>query len=181
MADKKEEQVVAGLDADEGSTKIKLKPKDGKEREVDRKYVNISSLCKQALEADSAATELPLPGVPGHILEYIVAYMELHKGEEPQLIPKPLRSKEMSQVCPDPRDADFINAIVDNSGMQNLYDLILAANYMDIKSLLHLGCAKVASLIRGQPLDKIKEILQKGTKSDKSGSAAAVESKAKTK
>jgi hypothetical protein len=40
-----------------------------------------------------------------------------------------------------------------------LYDLILAANYMDIKSLLHLGCAKVASLIKGQPLEKIKEIL----------------------
>jgi len=40
-----------------------------------------------------------------------------------------------------------------------LYDLILAANYMDIKSLLHLGCAKVASLIKGQPLEKIKDIL----------------------
>ena len=44
-----------------------------------------------------------------------------------------------------------------------LYDLILAANYMDIKSLLHLGCACVASLIKGQPLDKIKDILSKGT------------------
>lgn len=40
-----------------------------------------------------------------------------------------------------------------------MYDLILAANYMDIKSLLHLGCAKVASLIKGQPLEKIKDIL----------------------
>jgi len=30
---------------------------------------------------------------------------------------------------------------------------------MDIKSMLRLGCAKVASLIRGQPLEKIKEIL----------------------
>jgi len=30
---------------------------------------------------------------------------------------------------------------------------------MDIKGLLHLGCAKVASLIKGQPLEKIKEIL----------------------
>ena len=30
---------------------------------------------------------------------------------------------------------------------------------MYIKSLLHLGCAKVASLIKGQPLEKIKDIL----------------------
>jgi hypothetical protein len=38
-------------------------------------------------------------------------------------------------------------------------DVTQAANYMDIRSLLHLGCAKVASLIKGQPLEKIKEIL----------------------
>ena len=30
---------------------------------------------------------------------------------------------------------------------------------MDIKSLLHLGCAKEASLIKGQPLEKIRDIL----------------------
>ena len=30
-----------------------------------------------------------------------------------------------------------------------LFELILAANYMDIKSLLDLSCAKVASMIKG--------------------------------
>ena len=39
-----------------------------------------------------------------------------------------------------------------------------AANYMDIRSLLHLGCAKVASLIKGQPLEKIKGILDPNAK-----------------
>ena len=53
----------------------------------------------------------------------------------------------MKDVCKDPFDADFIDRIGDNR--QALYDLILAANYMDIKALLHLGCAKVASLIKG--------------------------------
>lgn len=36
----------------------------------------------------------------------------------------------------------------------------------DIKSLLHLGCAKVASLIKGQPLEKIKDILSTGAKTE---------------
>ena len=36
----------------------------------------------------------------------------------------------------------------------------------DIKSLLHLGCAKVASLIKGQPLEKIKDILSTGVKTE---------------
>jgi hypothetical protein len=66
----------------------------------------------------------------------------------------------MKDVCKDAWDAEFIDRIGENRQM--LYDLILAANYMDIKSLLHLGCAKVASLIKGQPLEKIKEILSKG-------------------
>ena len=43
---------------------------------------------------------------------------------------------------------------------------------MDIKSLLHLGCAKVASLIKGQPLEKIKDILAKGTKTSENKTEA---------
>jgi len=46
------------------------------------------------------------------------------------------RSKEMKQVCSDPWDAQYIDKIGDTR--QDLYDLILAANYLDIKSLLHL-------------------------------------------
>jgi len=49
---------------------------------------------------------------------------------------------------------------VTNVGNQDLYDLIMAANYMDIKSLLHLGCAQVASMIKGKPLGAIPRILQ---------------------
>lgn len=47
----------------------------------------------------------------------------------------------MKELCKDPWDADYIDKIGEDR--QLLYDLILAANYMDIKSLLHLGCAKV--------------------------------------
>ena len=90
--------------------------------------------------------------------------MNHHKGVEPPIVEKPLRSKVMKDVCKDPFDADFIDRIGENR--QALYDLILAANYMDIKSLLHLGCAKVASLIKGQPLEKIKDILSTGAKTD---------------
>jgi S-phase kinase-associated protein 1 len=65
-------------------------------------------------------------------------------------------------VCKDPHDAQFIDEIGEDR--QQLYDLVLAANYLDVKSLLHLGCAKVASLIKGQPLEKIKDILAQGEK-----------------
>ncbi len=41
-------------------------------------------------------------------------------------------------------DANFVDI-----EQELLFELILAANYMDIKSLLDLTCAKVASMIKG--------------------------------
>jgi S-phase kinase-associated protein 1 len=91
------------------------------------------------------------------VLELVVEYMIHHAGTEPDIVEKPLRSKNMKDVVKDQWDATFIDNLALEK--QKLYDVILAANYMDIRSLLHLGCAKVASLIKGQPLDKIKGIL----------------------
>lgn len=146
------------MDDDASSGKpLKLSSKDKKEFTVERKHAFISTLVKTSLENDDAAEEVPIPGVTGAILELVVNYLKEHKGVEPPIIEKPLRSKVMKDVCPYKWDAEYIDKIGETR--QQLYDLILAANYMDIKSLLHLGCAKVASLIKGQPLEKIKEIL----------------------
>ena len=156
--DKKDAGAIKGLDDDVSSGKpLKLSSKDKKEFVVERKHAFISTLVKTSLENDDKAEEVPIPGVTGAILELVVNYMKEHKGVEPPIIEKPLRSKVMKDVCPHKWDADYIDKIGETR--QQLYDLILAANYMDIKSLLHLGCAKVASLIKGQPLEKIKEIL----------------------
>jgi len=187
--DKKDAGAIKGLDDDVSSGKpLKLTSKDKKEFTVERKHAFISTLVKTSLENDDKAEEVPIPGVTGAILELVVNYMKEHKGVEPPIIEKPLRSKVMKDVCPHKWDAEYIDKIGDTR--QQLYDLILAANYMDIKSLLHLGCAKVASLIKGQPLEKIKEILDpnqgakkadnkdnKDAKADKPAAAAAAADK----
>ncbi len=49
-------------------------------------------------------------------------------------------------------DADFVNI-----EQETLFELILAANYMDIKSLLDLTCAKVASMIKGKTPEQIRQ------------------------
>jgi S-phase kinase-associated protein 1 len=159
----KKEADVGGLSLDDVTGSLKVVSKDKKEYDIDRKNAFISTLIKTSLDTDPSATEVPIPGVASGILTEVIAYMNHHKGVEPPIIEKPLRSKVMKDVCKDPFDADFIDRIGENR--QALYDLILAANYMDIKSLLHLGCAKVASLIKGQPLEKIKDILSTGAPS----------------
>lgn len=156
---------------DDNSGSIKLISKDNKEFVLDKRYACVSNLVKTSMDSDPSATDLPMPSVKGDILAKVVEYLLYHKGVEPAIPEKPLRSNVMKDVCKDPWDAEFIDRIAEQK--QQLYDLILAANYMDIKSLLHLGCAKVASLIKGQPLDKIKDILSKGTKSEGKETAAA--------
>ena len=48
-------------------------------------------------------------------------------------------------------DAEFVSI-----DQEMLFALILAANYMDIKSLLDLTCAKVASMIKGKTPEEIR-------------------------
>jgi S-phase kinase-associated protein 1 len=167
----KEETVESLDDSPIPEGDIQLESKDKKEFTVVRKHAYVSTLVKTTLEQDKEAIKVPLPGVSAATLARVIEYMSHHKGTEPSIIPKPLRNKEMKQVCPDPWDATYIDKI--GEIRQDLYDLILAANYLDIKALLHLGCAKVASLIKGQPLEKIKEILTQGmSKEEKDGKSS---------
>lgn len=68
-----------------------------------------------------------------------------------QEIEKPLKSANMSEVVSE-WDAAFVEV-----DQELLFELILAANYMDIKSLLDLTCAKVASMIKGKTPEEIRE------------------------
>ena len=44
-----------------------------------------------------------------------------------------------------------------NLDQEVLFELIMAANFMDIKSLLELACAKVASMIKGKTIPDIRK------------------------
>lgn len=103
----------------------------------------------------------------------IIQYMNIANGVEQPIVPSPLRSKVMREVqfklnVKDAESikeidsfacADFIDSYYDTHGIQYLYELIREANYFDIKCLLHLACSKVASIIKGKPLNAIVTIL----------------------
>jgi S-phase kinase-associated protein 1 len=158
MSDEKKDEVMGLGEEDDGT--LKLKSKDQQEFDVSIKNASISKLVKTSLDSEPDVASLDMPGVSGAILKLIIEYMEHHQGTEPPIVEKPLRSNKMTEVVKDKWDGEWIDKIGDDR--QKLYDLILAANWMDIKSLLHLGCAKVASLIKGKPLEQIKTILSAG-------------------
>jgi len=129
--------------------------------EISRKAALMCGLVKNILEGDKTADDIEIKKVDASTLEHVVEYLEhRHKelkktGKLPAEIQKPIRSTEMRKIVGDSWDADFIN----KHTKAVIFEIILGANYMDIKSLLHLGCAKIATLIKGKSPEEIKQIL----------------------
>jgi len=150
------EEEVLGLD-DEEETFITLisSGDEPQSYQVNRKFACMSKLVSNIIEGDSEAGEIQVKQVAADTLGLIVDYLNHHQGVEPQEIAKPIRSVKMEKIVEDAWDAEFISALA----KRQLFALILGANYMDCKSLLHLGCAKVATMIKGKSPEEIKTIL----------------------
>ena len=103
----------------------------------------MSILIKSMLEDSGEEEDIPLPNVKSHILKKIIEYCQHIKDNPPPEIEKPLRSANMHDVV-DEWYATFIQV-----EQEILFEIILAANYLDIKSLLELSCATVASMMKG--------------------------------
>ena len=53
--------------------------------------------------------------------------------------------------------SEFDAKFIDIDDLECIFDIIMAANYLDIKSLLDLSCAKIATMIRGKTPDEIRK------------------------
>jgi len=84
----------------------------------------------------------------------VVLYLEhLAAGNASPEIERPLRSNDIEDVVSDWM-ADFIKKDITDDQVQ---DLILAANFLDIKCLLALACAQLATHIRGLSIPEFRK------------------------
>jgi S-phase kinase-associated protein 1 len=96
---------------------------------------------------------VPIPNVKSATLNKVVEFCEKHLEEPLPEIEKPLKTKKLSDVVP-----EFYGTYIESLSVEDLYELILAANYLDIKDLLELSCAQVAALMRGKTIPEIREL-----------------------
>ncbi|PFH31746.1 putative suppressor of kinetochore protein 1 [Besnoitia besnoiti] len=135
--------------------KVTLVSQEGDEFDVDIEVASMSALIKTMVEEDSDCQEsIPLPNVETCILKKIIEYCEHHYNNLPEEIPKPLKSSNLAEVVSE-WDYQFIN---ENSDQKILFALILAANYLNIKPLLDLSVAKVATMIKSKTPEEIRRI-----------------------
>jgi S-phase kinase-associated protein 1 len=140
-------------EAKSGSTgRVILVSPEGQKVEVPRNVAEMSVLIKEMLadDEDDESPEIPLPNVQKEILDKVVEFCTHHVNDPMAEIDKPLKSNVMTDVVSE-WDANFID--VEQS---TLFSIILAANYLDLPSLLDLSCAKVASMIKGKTPEEIR-------------------------
>mmetsp|Transcript_16775 Transcript_16775/g.40266 ORF Transcript_16775/g.40266 Transcript_16775/m.40266 type:complete len:171 (-) Transcript_16775:631-1143(-) len=133
---------------------VKLSSSQGDVFEVEFGTACYADVVKQMIDFTSESSDaetIPL-NLKTTVLEKVLQYCDYHRDNEPKEIPKPLPTTNLGEIVGD-WDAAFIN--VDDENM--LYELILAANYLDIKPLLDLACAKAACAIKHMTPDAIRE------------------------
>jgi S-phase kinase-associated protein 1 len=145
------ETKVESLDDQDMEGSIDLVSQEGDKFTVVRRAAYMSELVKTSLKEDIEAKEFPIPNVPTKVLALVVKYMNYHIDNPAKEIEKPLKSANMKEFVSN-YDADFVEL-----DQELLFELILAANYMDVKPLLDLTCAKTASLIKGKTPEQIRK------------------------
>ncbi|CAN6563395.1 unnamed protein product [Malus baccata var. baccata] len=127
------------------SKKITLKSSDGESFEVEEAVALESQTIKHMIEDDCADNGIPLPNVTSKILAKVIEYCKRHVDAA-----KP--DEKISEDDLKAWDQEFVK--VDQA---TLFDLILAANYLNIKGLLDLTCQTVADMIKGKTPEEIRK------------------------
>ncbi|XP_059651116.1 SKP1-like protein 1A [Cornus florida] len=125
------------------SLKITLQSSDGESFEVDKAVAFESQTIKNMIKDAYDDCVFPLTNVTSKILAKVIEYCKKHVK-----VPK----TNDGTVDEELRnwDNEFVN--VDHP---TLFDLILVANYLDIKNLLHLTCETLGDMIKGKSVEEI--------------------------
>jgi len=136
---------------------IKLQSSDSEVFEVDVDIAKASMTIKTMLEdlgMDEEDDEaIPLPNVQGSILKKVIEWATQHKDDPPPPPEDEDNKKEKRSDDIPAWDQEFLK--VDQG---TLFEIILAANYLDIKGLLDVGCKTVANMIKGKTPEEIRKM-----------------------
>ncbi|KAJ3034733.1 hypothetical protein HDV00_004745 [Rhizophlyctis rosea] len=135
------------------NTTVKLTAGDGQEfvvsKEVATQFHVIKDM-REDLNEEDDDKPAPLANVSGPILAKVLDFAEHHKDD---------RDLPGGNDRPSHQSLDSIDAW-DQAFMEvdqgTIFEIILAANYLDFKSLLDLGCKTAANMIREKTVEEIR-------------------------
>ncbi|KAF9432841.1 E3 ubiquitin ligase complex SCF subunit scon-3 [Entomortierella beljakovae] len=133
--------------------KVILTSLDNETFTVDKEVADRSILIKNMIE-DVGETDapIPLPNVSSPVLKKVIEYCEHHRNDPVQVQDENDDPRKRSN---DIEEWDMKFMQVDQ---EMLFEIILAANYLDIKPLLDVGCKTVANMIKGKTPEEIRKL-----------------------
>lgn len=141
--------------ADANTDKVSLQANDGHILVVDPVVAERSMLIKNLREdlghEATAAGAIPIPNVNGPVLTKIIEWCEHHRNDPPADANEENESRRKSTDIEE-WDQKFMQV-----DQEMLFEIILAANYLDIKALLDVGCKTVANMIKGKSPEEIRK------------------------
>ncbi|KAJ0237508.1 SKP1-like protein 4 [Hirschfeldia incana] len=136
------------------SKKIILISSDGQSFEVDEAVARECGTIKNAIEDKCTDNGIPLANVTSATLAKVIEYCKKHVEAAAKAS---AGDKDIYGSNEDIElktwDDDFVKV-----DQPLLFDIILAANYLDVPGLLDLTCQTVADMMRGKTPDEIRTI-----------------------
>ena len=128
---------------------------------VDRQVAERSSLLKHMLEdfgtEGTPEQDIPVPNVNEVVLKKVLEWCQHHRNDPPE---DPNTTNNDSMTANTRRkstDIDDWDQKFMQVDQEMLFEIILAANYLDIKALLDVGCKTVANMIKGKNPEEIRK------------------------
>lgn len=152
--------------------KTRLESKDGEilivSREAALRSIIIGYLFEDVGETGINGDPVPIPEVNANILRKVMEWCEHHKTGAfcPSLHFWPSTERESTDPPPSdalrqPENRDIVIEEWDQNffkiDQQELFEIILAANYLDIQHLLDMACKTVADMINGKTPEEIRK------------------------
>jgi S-phase kinase-associated protein 1 len=141
---------------------VKLVSKEGDVHEVPLAVAKMSTLVATTIDDDDdddddddedIDREIPLPNVKDSVLTKVIEYCTHHSTVEAMTqIQTPLKSSKIEDLV-QPWYAEFVR--IEQS---LLFELVTAANFMDVKPLLDLTCLAVSVSIKGKSASELRNI-----------------------
>jgi S-phase kinase-associated protein 1 len=134
---------------------IRLSSADNEEFEVPLEIACMAATIKNLVDDIGADAEapIPVPNVSSRILKMVLTYCSYHyEHPVPQAPEDPTRAESRRTDDIIPWDKTFCD--VDQA---TLFELVLAANFLDIRPLLDLTCKTIANMIKGKTPEQIRQ------------------------
>ncbi|KIV91644.1 E3 ubiquitin ligase complex SCF subunit sconC [Exophiala mesophila] len=131
-----------------------LQSSDGEDIPVDRDVAERSVLIKNMvgdLGEEGITEAIPIPNVNAAVLKKVINWCEHHKHDPPSTNEDDSESRKKTTDIEE-WDQKFMQV-----DQEMLFEIILAANYLDIKPLLDVGCKTVANMIKGKSPEEIRK------------------------